>query len=301
MATTFEAPEQRVKGARPPAPAGGWALTLGPWRGLLLAAPLLVLLAAFVAYPLVKLLLDSFTAGDGLGNYREVLESAAGRRALVTTLAGALVVTFVAVIIGGLLAWYIRTARSTTVRAVLWLAVLVPFWMGTVPKNYALLLTIANNGPLNEALAALGLGRASLLYTPTAVVVGMVYTMVPYAAFSLYGVFLTIDESLLAAARSMGASRLRATRTITLPLALPGIVASSALVFAISLGFYVTPVLLGGAQTPFMASVIQNYVLTYFDYPVAAAASVILLVAAVVTLAVAFRIVGRERLVRAVA
>jgi putative spermidine/putrescine transport system permease protein len=129
----------------------------------------------------------------------------------------------------------------------------------------------------------------------------MVYTMVPYAAFSLYGVFLSIDDTLPAAARSLGASRLRAIRTVVLPLAMPGLVASAALVFAISLGFYVTPVLLGGAQAPFMASVIQDYVLVYFDYPVAAAASVTLLVTAIVVLAAAFAVVGRERLVRAVA
>jgi putative spermidine/putrescine transport system permease protein len=86
-----------------------------------------------------------------------------------------------------------------------------------------------------------------------------------------------------------------------LPLALPGLVAASALVFAISLGFYVTPVLLGGAQTPFMASFIGDYIFTFFDYPVAAAASVILLVAAMATLVAAVMAVGRERLVRAAA
>jgi putative spermidine/putrescine transport system permease protein len=115
----------------------------------------------------------------------------------------------------------------------------------------------------------------------------------------LYGVFLTIDQSLPAAARGMGASRLYAMRTVVLPLALPGIVAAGALVFAISLGFYVTPVLLGGAQTPFLASFIGDYIFTFFDYPVAAAASVILLLAAMLTLIATLAIVGRERLVRA--
>jgi putative spermidine/putrescine transport system permease protein len=184
---------------------------------------------------------------------------------------------------------------------ILWVAVLTPFWMGTVTKNYAIVLLLAQNGALNELLASLGLDRLQILYTANAVVLGMVYTMVPYAAVSLYGVFLTIDESLISAARSMGATRARAIRTIVLPLAMPGLVASTALVFAISLGFYVTPVLLGGAQTPFMASFIQDRVLAVFDYPVASAASVILLVTAIVILAIALRLVGRERLMRAVA
>ncbi len=281
--------------------ARGWSPDLGRRWALLLATPLLVMLLAFVVYPLAKLSVDSLASGDGLGNYAQLFQSEAGRRALITTLVAAALVTVLAVLIGGVLAWYIRTARSTAARVVLWLAVLVPFWMGTVTKNYAIVLLVANNGALNALLKLLGLGSVSLLYTAKAVVMGMVYTMVPYAAFSLYGVFLTIDESLVAAARSMGATRLRAIRTVVLPLALPGIVASSALVFAISLGFYITPVLLGGAQAPFMASLIQDYVLTFFDYPVAAAASVTLLLVAVAILALALALVGRRRLVRAVA
>ena len=86
-----------------------------------------------------------------------------------------------------------------------------------------------------------------------------------------------------------------------LPLAMPGIVASGALVFAISLGFYVTPVLLGGAQAPFMASYIQDYIFTFYDYPIASAASVILLAVALLTLGIALALVGRGRLQRAAA
>jgi mannopine transport system permease protein len=170
-----------------------------------------------------------------------------------------------------------------------------------VVKNYSIVILLSGEGPLNKLLGLLGLAPLSLLYTSTAVGIGMVYTMIPYAAFSLYGVFRTIDETLLDAARSLGASRLRVARTVVLPLALPGIVASAALVFAISLGFYVSPVLLGGAQTPFMASYIQDYIFTFFDYPLAAAASVILLAVALAALALALRLVGRERLMRAVA
>jgi putative spermidine/putrescine transport system permease protein len=184
---------------------------------------------------------------------------------------------------------------------VLWLAVLAPFWMGTVVKNYAIVILLSGEGPLDKLLELVGLSPVSLLYTSTAVAIGMVYTMVPYAAFSLYGVFLSIDETLLDAAQGLGASRARAITSVMLPLAVPGIVASGALVFAISLGFYVTPVLLGGAQAPFMESLIQDYVFTFFDYPTASAASVILLVVALVTLGLALALVGRRRLRRAVA
>lgn len=274
---------------------------LGNGWALLLLGPLLLILAGFVVYPLIKLTIDSLSTGEGIGNYKAVIESTAGRRALITTLLAGAAVSAIAIALGGLLAWYIRITRHNSVRVVLWLAVLVPFWMGTVVKNYSIVILLSAEGPLNKLLEALGLAPLSLLYTTAAVGIGMVYTMIPYAAFSLYGVFLTVDETLLDAARGMGASRLRIARTVVLPLVLPGVVASAALVFAISLGFYVTPVLLGGAQTPFMASYIQDYIFTFFDYPIASAASVILLAVALVTLALALRAVGRGRLSRAVA
>ncbi len=284
-----------------PSARGAWNPILGNGSALLLVGPLLIVLLGFVVYPLVKLAIDSLSTGEGAGNYAAVIESSAGRRALITTLVAGAGVSVAAVALGGLLAWYIRMTRHGIVRIVLWLAVLVPFWMGTVVKNYSIVILLSAEGPLNKLLSVLGLAPVSLLYTTTAVGIGMVYTMIPYAAFSLYGVFLTIDESLLDAAKGMGATRLRVARTVVLPLALPGIVASVALVFAISLGFYVTPVLLGGAQTPFMASYIQDYIFTFFDYPTASAASVILLAVALVTLALALRAVGRARLARAVA
>lgn len=277
-----------------------WQPVLGNRWALALATPLLLVLGGLVLYPLVKLTVDSLTTGSGLGNYAAVFESSAGRRSLATTFVAAALVSLAAIVLGGLLAWYIRTTRSATVKAVLWLAVLVPFWMGTVVKNYSIVLLLSAEGPLNQLSQTLGLGSVSILYTSTAVAIGMVYTMVPYAALTLYGVFLTVDETLLAAARGMGASRLYAVRTVLLPLALPGIVAAAGLVFAISLGFYITPVLLGGAQTPFIASFIGDYIFTFFDFPVASAAAVILLVAALAVLATALVLVGRGRLARAV-
>jgi mannopine transport system permease protein len=278
-----------------------WSVIIPHRWALLLVVPLLVVLLGFVVYPLVKLTIDSLTTGGGIGNYEAVIKSPAGRRALIVTVFSSMFVGVVAVALGGLLAWHIRISKSTTVKVVLWLAVLAPFWMGTVVKNYALVILLSAEGPLDKLLELLGLAPVSLLYTSTAVVLGMVYTMVPYAAFSLYGVFLSIDETLLDAARGLGASRVRAITSVMLPLAMPGVVASGALVFAISLGFYVTPVLLGGAQVPFMASYIQDYIFTFFNYPIASAASVILLAVALLTLGLALALVGRGRLQRAVA
>lgn len=276
-----------------------WRPVLRNWQALLLLAPLAMLLGGLVGYPLVNLTIESLSSGDGIGNYAAVLESSAGRRSLIVTTIASAIVAVLSTAIGGLLAWYAHTARRAWVRTVLWLALLVPFFIGTVPKNYAIVLLLADNGPVNELFAAIGVAPVSLLYTSTGVVLGSVYSMVPYAAFALYGVFLTIDRTLVVAARGMGASRLQVTRTVVLPLAMSGVLASLALVFAITLGFYVTPVLVGGAQAPFMATLIQEYVLQQFNYPLASAASVMLLAVAVGVLGLALSVIGRERLTRA--
>jgi ABC-type spermidine/putrescine transport system permease subunit I len=101
-----------------------------------------------------------------------------------------------------------------------------------------------------------------------------------------------VDPELLNAAQGMGASKRKTFGSVLLPLIRPGIVASTAIVFAISIGFYVTPVLLGGAQTPFIATVIGDDIFTYFNYPRAAATSVILLVIAMSVLGLAMKAVG---------
>lgn len=267
----------------------------------MLCVPLALLLLAFVAYPLLKLTIDSVSIGNGLGNYADALSSAAVRKALITTMISSVIVTVLSVGFGGLLAWYVCTVKNRAVQAGLWLAVLAPIWMGTVVKNYAVLLIIGQRGLLNDLLGLFGLGPLNLLYTPTAVIIGMTYMMIPYAFLSLYAVFVTIDKSFALAARSMGASSLYVARTIVLPLATPGLVAGSAVVFAISVGFYVTPVLLGGAQSAFMATVIEASIFDLFDYPRATASSVILLLAALLVVLVALRLAGGSRLLKAIA
>ncbi|MDA2989092.1 MAG: ABC transporter permease [Actinomycetota bacterium] len=239
--------------------------------------------------------------GDGVGNYVDVFTRSSTRRAMIITLFSAGIVTILALAAGSVLAWHLCTVRSRLAKALIWIAVLAPFWMGTVVKNYVVILILGREGPANDTLAAVGLPRVDMIYTTQAVISGMTYTMIPFAVFSLFGVLRGIDQTLPLAAQSMGASRLVALRTTVLPIAAPGVLASGGLVFAISVGFYITPVLLGGGQTPFMATVISSNIFGYYNYGFAAAASVVLLLVALLVLAFAFLAVGRERLLRAVA
>jgi putative spermidine/putrescine transport system permease protein len=268
-----------------------------------LVAPLALLLVLFVIVPIGSVVLDSFPKGDRLGSYQQVFASNASVKAFVRTLWIGLLVTLITVLTGAVLAWYLRTMRSRLLKTLIWASILIPFWMGIVIKNYTFVILLGRQGVVNRMLEMVGIidGPMDLLYTETAVIIGMVYTMLPYAVLPMFAVMTSIDSDLVRAAQSLGASRTRAVSSVVLPLATPGIMASGPIVFVISLGFYVTPVILGGARTPFVATLIQQDIFRRFDYPSAAATSTLLLAAAVVTIIVSLALVGRQRLERAIA
>lgn len=272
-----------------------WSAALPPLPALLMVLPTVVAAALFIIYPLVRLIIDSFTEGDGgFSNYIAAFSSAAIRNSLVSTLAMSLIVTALCLLMGASLAWALAKPTRPALKALLWAAVLLPFWMGVVVKTYGWSILLANNGVINSFL--LGMGVISepldLLYTNFAVIIGMTYTMLPYAVLAMFPTMNGFNQDLLASANVMGSSRTRAMWQIWLPSVRPGFIAAGAIVFAISIGFYVTPVLLGGAQVPFMATVIGDDIYSFFNYARASASSVILLVIALAVLGVTLKLVG---------
>jgi putative spermidine/putrescine transport system permease protein len=256
---------------------------------------------------MVKLVLASLQPSNllgsrGMGNYLQFVRIPADFRALLFTFLDSALVTILAVILGSTIAWSLHTIRSRAARSALWTAVLVPFWMGIVIKNYLFSILLDRLGPVSNVLQATGLahGPVGILYTQAAVIIGMLYSMLPYAVLPMFSAFATIDDDMVHAAESMGASRAYALRTTVLPLVLPLIFATTVIVFVISIGFYITPLLLGGVTVPFIANNIQYRLFTAFDYPSAATAGIFLLAAALVVIAVAQLLVGRERLEQAI-
>lgn len=276
-----------------------WSAVLPTVPSLLMIAPLVVVALLFIVYPLVKLGVDSFTGGSGgFSNYAAAFGSPAIRNGLLTTLVMSLTVTALCLVLGGSLAWQLAKAQKPVAKALLWTAVLLPFWMGVVVKSYAWAVLLSKNGLVNTVLLQFGFvdEPLPLLYTPLAVVLGMTYTMLPYAVLAMFPTMVNFDKELLNSASVLGSSRTWAMVSVWLPLVRSGAVAAGAIVFAISIGFYITPVLLGGAQSPFMATVIGDDIFSYFNYPRAAASSVILLLTALVVLLVTFRFVGAKAL-----
>ncbi|MEJ6488858.1 ABC transporter permease [Leucobacter sp. USCH14] len=276
-----------------------WSASLPKPTAILMVIPLVILVLLFVIYPLVKLTVDAITQGDGgFSNFAAVFASGAIRNSMVNTMIMSVIVTILCLVIGGVLAWILATPQRAWVKALVWAAILLPFWMGVIVKTYAWSVLLAKNGVINSFLISLGVidQPLALLYTPFAVILGMTYTMLPYAVLAMYPTISGFNRELINSARILGSSRTGAMVKIWLPNVMPGLVAAAAIVFAISIGFYITPVLLGGAQVPFMASVIGDDIFSFFNYPRAAASSVVLLVIALVVLFAALRSVGAKAL-----
>jgi ABC-type spermidine/putrescine transport system permease subunit I len=211
---------------------------------------------------------------------RAVLRSPLLLRATENTVVISLMTTFIAVLLGLLLAAAVWRA-GPKLRAVLWACILLPFWTGVLIKNFAWASLLQDNGVVNTLLQTLGLTDApvTLLHNRFAVIVGMVHYVLPYAVFPIYTALRAIDPALERAARSLGAGRRGVIWWVILPLALSGLSNAALLVFIISCGFFITPVILGAPSDLMIANLVDYYVHDLVDFDRAAALSLLILAA----------------------
>jgi ABC-type spermidine/putrescine transport system permease subunit I len=217
---------------------------------------------------------------DGGAPLRLVLRSPLLLRAAENTVVISLVTTVVAVLLGALLAVAVWRA-GPGLRGLLWGCILLPFWTGVLIKNFAWASLLQDNGVVNTVLLALGvIGHPlTLLHTRFAVIVGMVHYVLPYAVFPIFTALRAIDPLLERAARSLGAAPRRVVWWVILPLIAPGISNAALLVFIVSCGFFITPVILGAPSDMMIANLIDYYVHDLVDFNAAAALSLLILVA----------------------
>jgi spermidine/putrescine transport system permease protein len=191
--------------------------------------------------------------------------------------------TFFSILIGYPLAYYIARAPARQ-RSLLLFLILIPFWTNCSIRTYAWILSLRGGGLLDSFLQWAHITRAplNLLYTPTAVLIGMVYEFLPFMILPLYTSLEKIENSLLEAAADLGAPPWKVFLRVTLPLSIPGMIAGTILVFIPAMGMFVIPDLMGGAKTILIGNVIKNQFLTARDWPFGAAASMILMILTVV-------------------
>lgn len=167
---------------------------------------------------------------------------------------------------------------SQSYRPLLLVLTIIPFWTSSLIRTYALVIILKTNGILNTFLIDAGVIEEPLeiIYTQSAVIIGMVYTLLPFMVLPLYASFEKLDKRLIEAAMDLGARKLTILTRIVIPLVLPGIIAGISLVFLPSLGMFFISDLLGGANDLIIGNFIKNQFLTFRDWPFGSVASVVL-------------------------
>jgi ABC-type spermidine/putrescine transport system permease subunit I len=268
---------------------GRSALTVAP---LLLVMPLLLFMLVFYALPVLAMLLRSVAEPTWtLGNYQALIGDTVFRNVFWTTLRTAIAVTCGCLLLGYPVALtLVRPGRTAGIALII---VLLPFWTSILVRSYAWMVLLGRRGLLNEVLIAAGVIEHPLriLNTSIAVHIAMIHILLPYMILPIANALRQIDPSLNRAALGLGASPFRVFQQVILPLSMPGVAAGVLLVFVLSLGFYITPALVGGPRDMTVSMLIAQQV-DQLNWPYAACLSVTLLVATLTIMAVFQRLFG---------
>jgi putative spermidine/putrescine transport system permease protein len=283
--------------AGPATPAHALRIDLRGMSGLLLLLPTLLLLFAIFIYPLAVVLSRSFTDPQpGLANYVALLRSPAFRNILINTFEIAAWTTAICLLVGYPFSYQLARLPKRWAQPLLGLC-MIPFFTAILARLYAWTIILGDAGVINSYLTDWGVIQhpLSLLFNRLGVIIGMVHVMLPYMVIVLYSQMAGIDRSLIDAATSLGASPFAGFRRVFLPLSMPGTYAGTLLVFIISLGFFVTPAVLGGGRDVTIATFVRQEI-GVLDWGAATAMSMVLLVVTVGLFFVLDRIFGTERL-----
>ena len=243
-------------------------------------------LAVFVLMPNLLVLAASFLGRDesgfinpsfGFGNYLRLFDPIY-LQVFGHSLGLALLTTLTCLGLGYPFAYYLAQFRPS-LRPVLLTLVIVPFWTNSLVRTYAIRSLLAAKGLVNNALIASGLidEPVRLLYTRSAVLIGMVYILLPFMILPLYSAIEKLDRRLVEAAADLGAGRLQRFWHVTLPLTLPGVIAGSVLVFMPALGLFYIADVLGGSRNLLVGNFLKDQFLDARDWPFGAAASMVLI------------------------
>jgi putative spermidine/putrescine transport system permease protein len=262
-----------------------------PDRSVLLLLPALLMLTLIFILPLVWFFVRTLfveVAPSALPDlFVQVLTSRPMQIALVTTLWISVLVTVVSLILGYPIAFYLANNPGLRFSLVMF-CVIVPYFTSVIVRTYAWMVLLGRNGIVNQLLLGSGLATQplALLYNLFGIVLGMTYVLLPYMVLTLYAAMKGIDPSLLRAARSLGAGRFYVFRRIYLPLSWHGVVSGSLIVLILSIGFFITPALMGGPSDVTVAMLVERAIEILIDWPSAAVMSLILLVATLALYAV---------------
>ena len=296
-----------------PRPKGGGAVPFAavfwrlPWlRSVLLLTPPLAWFVVIYFASLVLLLVTAFWTTDpfttqivqvwNTTNFERILNEPVYHDIVGRTVLLAALVTLTDAVLAFPFAYYMARVASRRVQTLLFAAVLLPLWASYLARVYAWILILNHSGLLNWSLQSIGLPPANIGYTNIAMWVVFSYIWLPFMIIPTYAALERVPESLVEASADLGARRWRTIRDIVLPLALPGVVAGSIFTFSLTLGDYITPVLVGGAGSTFIGNVVFSNIGIANNIPFAAALSTIPVAIMAVYLFIAQRLGAFEAL-----
>jgi putative spermidine/putrescine transport system permease protein len=302
-----------VATARRPRPKGSGAVPFSaffwrfPWlRPLLLLTPPLLWFVAVYLASLVLLLITAFWTTNpfttqivqiwNTDNFQTILTEPTYRTIIGRTVLIAASVTVTDAVIAFPFAYFMARVASRRVQTFLFAAVLLPLWASYLARVYAWILILNHDGVLNWSLHSIGLPPANIGYTNVAMWIVFSYIWLPFMIIPTYAALERVPESLLEAAADLGARRFRTMRDVVLPLVLPGVVAGSIFTFSLTLGDYITPILVGGAGSSLIGTVVFSNVGIANNIPFAAALAMISIAIMTVYLLIAYRLGAFEAL-----
>lgn len=272
---------------------------------LILLLPTTIWLLIFFIIPLLIVLVYSFlergtyggvTGQFTLNNYQQ-LANDLYLNIFWRSLSLASLTTLICLIMGYPIAFLIAKASPRWQNLLLFL-VIIPFWTNFLVRTYAWMIILRSEGVINTVLQRLHLieDPLNLIFTPFAVVVGLVYGYLPFMVLPLYATIERLNFSLVEAAQDLGANSIKTFIRIIFPLTLPGIIAGSVLVFIPALGAFITPDILGGAKTVMVGNLIQNQFLQARHWPFGSALSMGLMVLVLIPVLIYFKSYNKHNL-----
>ncbi len=268
----------------------------------MLAGPLLFLLCVFYLYPLIKLFPESLLMEGRFSweHYEHFFREPLYSYILLRTIRIAMYVTIICFFIGYPVAYFLAELKSQRTCNLLMICILLPFFTSILVRSYAWIILFQTKGIINSSLISMGLINEplTLLHNEFAVLVGMIHIMLPFMILPIFSVLKNLDRNLLRAARNLGANAIKSFALITFPLSLPGVGAGVMFTFILSLGFFITPALLGGPKTLMISTLIEQQINRLIEWEFAGAISVILLLTTIILVIVFDKIVGLDKLYR---
>ena len=272
---------------------------------LLLMVPALAVLVLLFLVPHVLFFVRTFmefdgTAAEFISQAQDLLFSRSYLTALGTTNWIALVVTVTVLLIGYPIAYYLSTASGPGVSIVV-LSIVLPYFTSIIVRTFSWMVLLGEHGLVNDLLGAMHLIDAplSLMYNRFGVLIGMSYVLLPYMVLTLSAAMRSIDPSLMRAAEGLGASGLYTFRRVYFPLSLHGVLSGALIVYILSIGFFITPALMGGQHDIMVAMLIDRALEVSVDWPSAALMSLTLLAVTLVLYAAYYRTTDIRRLIGA--